>query len=44
MTTSRDTEFISIERIAQSILILREQRVLLDSDLAAMYGVATKLQ
>jgi len=42
MTASRDTEFVSIERIAQSILVLREQRVLLDSDLAAMYGVATK--
>ncbi len=42
MTTHSDTDFVSIERIAQSILVLREQRVLLDSDLAAMYGVTTK--
>ena len=42
MTTSKETEFVSIERIAQSILFLRGQRVLLDSDLAALYGVATK--
>lgn len=33
---------ISIERITQSILILRGQRVLLDSQLAALYGVTTK--
>jgi hypothetical protein len=42
MTTSKDTEFVSIERIAQSIVILRGQRVLLDADLAAMYSVTTK--
>jgi phage regulator Rha-like protein len=42
MTTNSDTDFVSIERIAQSILVLRKQRVLLDSDLAAMYGVPTK--
>lgn len=42
MTTDRRTEFVSIERIAQSILFVRGQRVLLDSDLAAMYGAATK--
>lgn len=33
---------VSIENIAQSILILRKQRVLLDSELAALYGVTTK--
>lgn len=32
-----------VERIAQSILILRGQRVLLDSDLAALYGVETRV-
>src|SRR5918992_3250577 len=42
MTTNKDTEFVSIERISQSILILRGQRVLRDSDLAALYGVSTK--
>ena len=30
------------ERIAQSIVVLRGQRVLLDADLAELYGVATK--
>lgn len=33
---------LPVERIAQSILILRGQRVLLDSELAALYGVTTK--
>lgn len=42
MTTDSDTDFVSIERIAQSILVFRQRRVLLDSDLAAMYGVTTK--
>ena len=32
----------SIQHIAQSILIIRGQRVLLDSELAALYGVTTK--
>jgi len=30
------------ERIARAILILRGQRVILDSDLATLYGVKTK--
>ena len=34
---------ISTDHIAQSILILRGQRVLLDSDLATLYGVETKV-
>lgn len=42
MTTSNETDFVSIERIAQSILFVRGHRVLLDADLAAMYGVTTK--
>jgi ORF6N domain len=42
MTTNKDTEFVSLERISQSILVLRGQRVLRDSDLAALYGVSTK--
>ncbi len=36
------TAFVPIEHIAQSILILRAQRVLLDTDLAVLYGVPTK--
>jgi hypothetical protein len=42
MTISKETDFVSIERIIQSILFLRGQRVLLDSELAALYGVTTK--
>ena len=34
-------EIIPIERIAQSIYFLREQKVMLDFDLAALYGVPT---
>lgn len=33
---------VSLERIAQCILVLRGHRVLLDADLAALYGVSTK--
>lgn len=33
---------VSAEHISQSILILRGQRVLLDSDLAMLYGATTK--
>lgn len=33
---------VPIEHIAQSILSLRGQRVLLDSDLATLYGVETR--
>jgi len=35
-------EFVPYERIAQSIIVLRGQRVLLDSDLAALYEVETR--
>lgn len=33
---------VPAERIAQSILLLRGQKVILDTDLAALYGVTTK--
>ena len=36
-------EIIPIERIAQSIRWIRGHKVLLDSDLALLYGVATKV-
>ena len=36
-------EIIPIARIAQSIYLLRGQKVMLDCDLAALYGVATKV-
>lgn len=35
-------EIIPIKRVAQSIRWIRGQKVLLDSDLAALYGVQTK--
>jgi hypothetical protein len=34
---------IVVEQISRSILILRGQRVILDAELAALYGVATKV-
>jgi hypothetical protein len=42
MSKSETTTFVPIERITQSILILRGHRVLLDNDLAALYGVETR--
>ena len=36
------TELIPAERIETKILLLRGQKVILDRDLAALYGVATK--
>ena len=32
-----------VERIAQSILLIRNQKVMLDADLAALYGVDTRV-
>jgi len=34
-------EIIPVQRVAQSIRWIRGQKVLLDSDLAALYGVTT---
>lgn len=42
MTKTTGTALVPIERITHSILIVRGRRVLLDSDLAALYGVTTK--
>ena len=36
-------EIIPVERIASSVYLFRGQKVLLDFDLAALYGVATKV-
>lgn len=38
----KDVTLVPIEQIGSSILFFRSQRVLLDSDLAALYGVTTK--
>lgn len=40
--TDQDTYLLVTERISQSPLTLRGQRVLLDSDLVELYGVSTK--
>jgi hypothetical protein len=37
------TAHISIERIEQTILLIRRHRVMLDTDLAKLYGVTTKV-
>jgi ORF6N domain len=39
---SAQTSSASVEHISRSILVLRGQRVLLDIELADLYGVATK--
>jgi hypothetical protein len=39
---SGQTSSASVEYITRSILVLRGQRVLLDVELADLYGVATK--
>jgi hypothetical protein len=41
MTTKKQATTISSERIASSIIVLRGQRVILDRDLASIYGVST---
>ena len=40
--TSAARSLVPAERIEQSILLIRGEKVLLDSDLAALYGVDTK--
>ena len=42
MTKNKQDALIPVEHIAQSILILRGQRVLLDRELASLYRVQTK--
>lgn len=42
MPKPKRSPIVPIEQIAQSILILRGQRVLLDGELAQLYGVTTK--
>jgi hypothetical protein len=41
VTKNTLTPVVPVERITRTILILRGQRVILDSDLAAIYGVST---
>jgi ORF6N domain len=42
MAKARQTGTVPVEHITQSILILRGQKVLLDAELAALYGVTTR--
>ena len=39
---SKDKSWIPAERIERSILLIRGQKVMLDRDLAYLYGVTTK--
>ena len=42
MAQQNSTTLVQLERITRSILVLRGQRVILDRELAAIYGVTTK--
>jgi len=39
---SENTNLIPVERIERAIILIRGEKVMLDSDLAAIYGVTTK--
>ena len=39
---NRHIAFIPVERIERSILLIRGQKVMLDADLAKLYGTSTK--
>jgi len=43
MAKSKAKASVPVEDITRSILVLRGHKVLLDEDLAALYGVATKV-
>jgi hypothetical protein len=43
MGKAKQTGVVSVEQISQSILVFRGHKVLLDEDLAVLYGVATKV-
>jgi ORF6N domain len=38
----RKTDLVKVEDISQAILVLRGRRVLLDAELAVLYGVSTR--
>ena len=42
MVSSRSATLVPVEHIARSILVLRGKKVLLDAELAALYGVTTR--
>lgn len=43
MTEKKKKVVVPRERISQAILFIRGHKVMLDSDLAALYGVETKV-
>ena len=43
MAESGTRSVVPSERIEQAILVLRDQKVMLDTDLAALYGVETRI-
>ena len=43
MTDEKDSSLLPMARIERAILLVRGQKVMLDSDLAELYGVETKL-
>ena len=43
MIEGKDISAIPIERIASAIYLIRDQKVMLDSDLAELYGVETRV-
>jgi len=43
MADKPKTPIIPIERVASAIYVIRDQKVMLDSDLAELYGVSTKV-
>lgn len=42
-TSIRNTSLVPVERIQKCIYVIRGRKVMLDSDLAGLYGVATKV-
>ena len=42
MTKGKTTDMVSLARIERAIHVIRGQKVMLDSDLAEMYGIPTK--
>jgi hypothetical protein len=42
VSMGRKTSVVPVERIEQRILVFRGQKVILDADLADLYGVTTK--
>jgi hypothetical protein len=43
MQMAKDKSLVPVERIERSILLIRGQKVMLDRDLAQLYGVETRV-